>query len=114
MAARFRCGGGKCVTLAQQGQLSRGQAPPGSPRLLPSLPPSQRPQEHPWFQAIDFEKLLKREIEMPFKPKVKSETDASNFDAYFTSEAPQVSPTEGGALDPSSDAAFKNFDTVKK
>ena len=79
-----------------------------------SKPPSQRPQEHPWFQAIDFEKLLKREIEMPFKPKVKSETDASNFDAYFTSEAPQVSPTEGGALDPSSDAAFKNFDTVKK
>jgi hypothetical protein len=72
------------------------------------------PQEHPWFQTIDFDKMLRREIEMPFKPKVKSETDASNFDAYFTSEAPRLSPTEGSSLDPTSDAAFKNFETVKK
>lgn len=43
-------------------------------------------KSHPFYQGFDFEKLLRREIEVPFKPKVMSEDDSSNFDPTFTSE----------------------------
>lgn len=42
---------------------------------------------HPFFSDIDWEKLLRREIEPIFKPKVKEvEGDVSNFDEQFTKE----------------------------
>jgi serum/glucocorticoid-regulated kinase 2 len=36
---------------------------------------------HPWMKAIDTEKLLAKEIEAPFKPKLSEDVmDVSNFD----------------------------------
>lgn len=43
-------------------------------------------KEHTFFEDIDFEKTLKKEIKAPFKPYVKNEFDLSNFDRGFTEE----------------------------
>lgn len=39
---------------------------------------------HPWFEDIDMDKLLKKEIEPPYVPKSKDEL--SYFDKKLTSE----------------------------
>ncbi|KAI6656352.1 cGMP-dependent protein kinase 1 isoform 2 [Oopsacas minuta] len=46
-------------------------------------------KSHPFFASIDWEKLFNKEIDPPFKPKIKSVTDVSYFDTEFTSENPQ-------------------------
>jgi len=66
-------------------------------------------KKHPFFSSLDWEKLEKKDVEPPFKPKVKSSTDISQIDTAFTQEKPQDSLVEGGTL---SDTAAKdgNFD----
>merc|ERR1711964_163700 len=39
-------------------------------------------RQHPWFKRFDWESLKKQTMSPPFKPKIKSPTDASNFDKY--------------------------------
>lgn len=39
-------------------------------------------KQHKWFQSLDFDALLKRQIRAPWVPKVTSATDTSNFDPY--------------------------------
>ncbi|KAG2418396.1 serine/threonine-protein kinase sck1 [Aspergillus terreus] len=39
---------------------------------------------HPFFHDIDWEALSRKEVIPPFKPKLDSETDTSNFDPEFT------------------------------
>ncbi|KAI9661127.1 MAG: hypothetical protein M1821_009454 [Bathelium mastoideum] len=41
-------------------------------------------KRHPFFADIDWEALAKKNLVPPFKPKLKSETDTSNFDPEFT------------------------------
>jgi len=41
---------------------------------------------HPFFKDISWEKMLKKEIEVAYKPKVKGNDDSSNFDETFTKE----------------------------
>lgn len=41
-------------------------------------------KRHPFFADIDWDALTKKLITPPFKPKLKSETDTSNFDPEFT------------------------------
>jgi protein-serine/threonine kinase len=41
-------------------------------------------KRHPFFADIDWEALTKKLITPPFKPKLKDETDTSNFDPEFT------------------------------
>jgi len=36
--------------------------------------------KHPFFKDIDLDKLIKKEIEPPFKPELKGQIDLSNFD----------------------------------
>lgn len=42
---------------------------------------------HRFFDTIDWEKLDKKEVEVPFKPKVSDPLDGSNFDDYSKLEA---------------------------
>jgi hypothetical protein len=51
-------------------------------------------KKHPFFSSIDFDLLEKRQIDPPFKPKVRSETDTTQIDPQFTSEKPQDSLVE--------------------
>jgi serine/threonine protein kinase len=43
---------------------------------------------HPFFKPIDFDALLARKVDAPFKPILKGNTDTNYFDVEFTSENP--------------------------
>lgn len=49
---------------------------------------------HPFFKDLDWNALEAKEIEPPFKPKVRSSTDISQIDTVFTQEKPQDSLVE--------------------
>ncbi|KAI4903892.1 hypothetical protein NFI96_007897 [Prochilodus magdalenae] len=63
---------------------------------------------HPFFQELDWEKLGNRELEPPFKPRIKSSEDVNNFDPDFTQEEPILTPIEE-ALIPLNQGDFKDF-----
>ena len=46
---------------------------------------------HRFFKELDWEKLLEKELPPPYKPKVKSENDISNFSSYPDSDEPTPS-----------------------
>lgn len=35
---------------------------------------------HPWFQGVDWDIILNKEIKAPFIPVIKNDVDVSNFD----------------------------------
>ena len=43
-------------------------------------------KKHPFFKSIDFDAILRKEIEAPYVPRVKNSTDVENFDKLFTDE----------------------------
>ena len=45
-------------------------------------------KRHPFFGPIDFGKVLKGGVKMPFLPNLQTSTDVSNFDVQFTREIP--------------------------
>mmetsp|Transcript_5647 Transcript_5647/g.4790 ORF Transcript_5647/g.4790 Transcript_5647/m.4790 type:complete len:140 (-) Transcript_5647:268-687(-) len=56
-------------------------------RLGGGIDDAKEIKSHPWFEGFDWDALLKKEMQAPFAPKIKNETDVSNFDTEFT-EAP--------------------------
>jgi len=42
---------------------------------------------HPFFNAMDFSRLVKKEIPAPYVPTIKSPTDTTNFDSYDEADA---------------------------
>ena len=84
-------------------------------------------KSHPFFaNHIDFQKLIQKKIQPPFKPSVSSPVvskplvprcsclmaprlraqDVSNFDTVFTTEAPMDSVVEGSQLSQTVQAQF--------
>jgi len=61
-----------------------------------------------FFNGIDWEKLEKKDIDPPFKPKVKNDIDTSQIDTAFTQEKPQDSLVENTLSDTA--ARENNFD----
>eukprot|EP00298_Acanthocystis_sp_HF-20_P017082 c21661_g6_i1.p1 GENE.c21661_g6_i1~~c21661_g6_i1.p1 ORF type:complete len:125 (-),score=35.29 c21661_g6_i1:47-421(-) len=43
-------------------------------------------KSHPWFSAIDWKALEEKQLRSPYLPKVKSESDTSNFPKYADDE----------------------------
>eukprot|EP00163_Fabomonas_tropica_P034759 TRINITY_DN979_c0_g2_i2.p1 TRINITY_DN979_c0_g2~~TRINITY_DN979_c0_g2_i2.p1 ORF type:complete len:313 (-),score=100.65 TRINITY_DN979_c0_g2_i2:336-1274(-) len=67
---------------------------------------------HPFFKSIDWDKLLAKQVETPFKPDTKDgATDLSNFDEEFTSERPVDSVVESH-LSATAQDGFKGFTYV--
>ena len=67
-------------------------------------------RKHPFsHKHIDFAKLLAKKIQPPFKPKVASAVDVSNFDEVFTSEEPLDSVVEGSKLSDDVQEQFAGF-----
>lgn len=63
-------------------------------------------KKQPWFRELDWDDLLEMKIDPPYKPKLKSEMDTSNFSTEFTKENAQDSYVEAAIL-PEDD--FNNF-----
>uniref|UniRef100_A0A803SPC4 Ribosomal protein S6 kinase beta-1 n=1 Tax=Anolis carolinensis TaxID=28377 RepID=A0A803SPC4_ANOCA len=68
-------------------------------------------QGHPFFRHINWEELLARKVEPPFKPLLQSEEDVSQFDAKFTRQTPVDSPDDS-ALSESANQVFLGFTYV--
>ena len=48
--------------------------------------------DHPWFEGMDKEKILTKELDPPFKPNIEDgKYDVSNFDSSVTSMEPRES-----------------------
>ena len=60
-------------------------------------------KKHPFFKSIDFDSLIKKEIEAPYIPIIKNNTDVRNFDELFTNEKLDMS-----------NIASKNINLVKE
>ncbi|XP_041349974.1 protein kinase C delta type-like isoform X2 [Gigantopelta aegis] len=71
--------------------------------------PSGPLRSQAFFRNIDWEKLERRELPPVFKPKIKSPSDASNFDVDFTMEQPNLTPPDKELLKTMNQAVFKHF-----
>ncbi|CAJ0937750.1 unnamed protein product, partial [Mesorhabditis belari] len=67
-------------------------------------------RQHAFFRGIDWKRFEARQMQPPFKPNIKSASDASNFDEDFTSEKAVLTPIHDKNLLASIDPeAFLNF-----
>ncbi|EIW81036.1 Pkinase-domain-containing protein [Coniophora puteana RWD-64-598 SS2] len=67
-------------------------------------------RKHPFFaDHIDFDKLLRKKIQPPFKPSVSSPVDVSNFDTVFTAEEAVDSFVDGSQLSQTVQDQFAGF-----
>ncbi|OWK57442.1 Ribosomal protein S6 kinase beta-2 [Lonchura striata] len=62
-------------------------------------------QKQPFFRHINWEDLLARRLDPPFKPCLQSEEDVSQFDTRFTRQTPVDSPDDA-AISESANQAF--------
>uniref|UniRef100_A0A7N8XIS9 Protein kinase C n=1 Tax=Mastacembelus armatus TaxID=205130 RepID=A0A7N8XIS9_9TELE len=67
---------------------------------------------HPFFKTITWQALENREVEPPFKPKVKAPNDCSNFDREFLSEKPRLSYSDKNFIDSMDQSAFAGFSFI--
>uniref|UniRef100_A0A668VVK1 Ribosomal protein S6 kinase n=1 Tax=Oreochromis aureus TaxID=47969 RepID=A0A668VVK1_OREAU len=65
-------------------------------------------QSHNFFRHINWDDLLARKVEPPFKPFLQSADDVSQFDSKFTSQTPVDSPDDS-TLSESANQAFLGF-----
>ncbi|XP_064486968.1 putative protein kinase C delta type homolog isoform X4 [Ornithodoros turicata] len=65
--------------------------------------------DQPFFRPINWEKLERKEVEPPFKPKVKGANDVSNFDSDFTMEKAVLTPIDPQILASMDQSQFKGF-----
>ncbi|CAB3400255.1 unnamed protein product [Caenorhabditis bovis] len=69
-------------------------------------------KEHPFFRRIDWYKIETRQVQPPFKPKLKSPNDVSNFDSEFTHEVPKLTPIDRLFLMNLDQSEFEGFSFV--
>lgn len=67
---------------------------------------------HAFFKTINWTALEKRELPPPFKPKVKSPNDCSNFDREFLSEKPRLSQCDKSLIDSMDQTTFAGFSFI--
>ncbi|XP_047235059.1 ribosomal protein S6 kinase beta-1 isoform X2 [Girardinichthys multiradiatus] len=82
-----------------------------SSRLGGGSSDSAEVQAHPFFRFINWDDLLARKVEPPFKPFLQSADDVSQFDSKFTSQTPVDSPDDS-TLSESANQVFLGFTYV--
>lgn len=76
------------------------------------IQPQQRLKEpqfvksHPFFKGINWDKVLRKEVDPPFRPRIRDEEDTGNFDKVFTEEKVMDSMTSNYV----SSHMFQKFD----
>ncbi|CAD7083225.1 unnamed protein product [Hermetia illucens] len=78
-------------------------------RLGGSKADASQIKSHPFFRKVDWTKLSRKQIPAPFKPKIESELDTSNFSDEFTRLPLNDSPA---AVPPNSDRLFRGYSFV--
>ncbi|XP_062864235.1 ribosomal protein S6 kinase beta-2-like [Trichomycterus rosablanca] len=68
-------------------------------------------QRQPFFRHINWDDLLNKQVEPPYKPSLQSDEDVSQFDIRFTKQTPVDSPDDT-TLSDSADHAFAGFTYV--
>ncbi|XP_055436639.1 ribosomal protein S6 kinase beta-2 isoform X2 [Bubalus kerabau] len=68
-------------------------------------------QRHPFFRHVNWDDLLARRVDPPFRPSLQSEEDVSQFDSHFTRQMPVDSPDDT-TLSESANQAFLGFTYV--
>jgi len=68
----------------------------------------------PFFKPIDFNRLERRQVIPPYKPKLKNPMDVSYFDTAFTDEPVKLTPVDKEFLDNLNQAQFKGFSYTNK
>ncbi|CAK8689328.1 unnamed protein product [Clavelina lepadiformis] len=69
-------------------------------------------KKHKFFNSIDFALLAKRQMEPPFKPKVRSASDYSNFDKEFLSARPRLTQADKDVIASIDQNLFREFSFV--
>ncbi|KAI8884754.1 kinase-like protein [Backusella circina FSU 941] len=72
---------------------------------------SQEIKDHPFFNGVDWDDVLDKQIIPPFIPYLNSRADTSNFDEDFTREIPILTPVNA-ILSRNEQQAFSNFSYV--
>jgi len=67
---------------------------------------------HPYFKGLDWDAIVRKEVEPPFVPNVKGKTDTSQVDAEFLAETPKLSVDRECNLSQTLQQNFANFTFV--
>ncbi|VDK31854.1 unnamed protein product [Gongylonema pulchrum] len=81
-------------------------------RLGCSQTPTRDIKEHPFFRRIDWYKIEKRQVQPPFKPKLRRPDSTENFDLQFRKLSISLSPCDVGVLLNLKGDEFRNFNFV--
>uniref|UniRef100_H3AF81 Ribosomal protein S6 kinase B2 n=1 Tax=Latimeria chalumnae TaxID=7897 RepID=H3AF81_LATCH len=68
-------------------------------------------KRHPFFRHMNWDDLIARKVEPPFRPLLQSDDDVSQFDTRFTRQTPVDSPDDT-RLSESADQVFVGFTYV--
>ncbi|XP_019412197.1 PREDICTED: ribosomal protein S6 kinase beta-2 isoform X2 [Crocodylus porosus] len=82
--------------------------------LPPYLTPDARDllkKKQPFFRHVNWDDLLARKLDPPFKPCLQSDDDVSQFDTRFTRQTPVDSPDDA-SISESANQAFLGFTYV--
>lgn len=77
-------------------------------RLGSTQADAEEVKAHKFFKHINWDDVITRQLKPPFKPKLSSEEDVSQFDKSFTGTAPVDSPVDC-TLSESADELFEGF-----
>uniref|UniRef100_T1IXL6 protein kinase C n=1 Tax=Strigamia maritima TaxID=126957 RepID=T1IXL6_STRMM len=67
---------------------------------------------HPFFRRIDWVKIENREVQPPFKPRIKNARSAENFDPIFTGAKTDLTPPDEMVIMNLTGEEFKDFTYV--
>ncbi|XP_061943381.1 ribosomal protein S6 kinase beta-1 isoform X2 [Apis cerana] len=82
-----------------------------SQRLGSGPEDAEQIMNHNFFEHINWQDVISRKLEPPFKPSLKSADDTSQFDEQFTATVPVDSPVES-TLSESANMIFQGFTYV--
>merc|ERR1719354_136185 len=67
---------------------------------------------HKFFQSVNWEALVQKQINPPYRPKIDDEFGLDNFDPQFTEEPVQLTPVDSTTLQRIDQADFEGFEYI--